>query len=497
MSPRAAAVVLTLAALHPAAAAERDAPRPGAAERVEHRAPDDAPTLGPRSAPVTFELFFTPGSPPAHEAYRTLVELQRRHPTRLRAVFRLLHRNQNTPDIALAAHRRGRFFELMALLSAGGVAPSAAQAIELAVKVGVPRSAAERAHLDDAIRATLEENRHRISRLGSTQQNLELVVNGQPVSRRGMHAGSAAVVDLEREYLAAYEDARRAETQGMTPDALVRWSSVREACGDGDEEDEEEEEAEGEAAAAAEAAGAADPAAAPNPPPPPPRYANRLGRLLFRGTGCRVARHMPATLDDGIGAAPDADPVPLLAAPIPTAGLPSFGPDDAPVPILVVCNLRGRFCLEQLDRARRVAEHHPGEVRVLWVPWVDTMVDGADRDLTLAQAALCAARDGDGWTFLTAINAVGVPVRGRIDLAAISAYAGLDVDRVLTCAGGEPSDARAVVKAARDAGIGWGPTIVIGGRAYIGGFGDDRPASQRVAAELAPGLLEALVPSEP
>jgi hypothetical protein len=37
--------------------------------------------------------------------------------------------------------------------------------------------------------------------------------------------------------------------------------------------------------------------------------------------------------------------------------------------------------------------------------------------------------------------------------------------------------------------------VVIGGRAYLGGFGDDRPEAAVIEAELAPGLLEDLVPS--
>ncbi|MBZ0231369.1 MAG: hypothetical protein K8M05_03400, partial [Deltaproteobacteria bacterium] len=62
-------------------------------------------------------------------------------------------------------------------------------------------------------------------------------------------------------------------------------------------------------------------------------------------------------------------------------------------------------------------------------------------------------------------------------------------------ASGEPAGARAAVEAARAAGIGYGPTVVIGGRAYLGGFNEDRKAADRVADELAPGLLEALIPS--
>lgn len=472
----------------------------GRAVRVEHRAADQAPTLGPADAPVTVELFFSPGLPTMHDAFRVVVELQKNHPTRVRAIFRPLPRNLNAPHIALAAHKRGKFFDLMKAMVAGPSAPSTGQTIELAVKLGVGRAAAERAHLDEAILATLEENRHRASRLGIS--NPEIVFNGEPIGGR-VSASTAVIDSLEREYQAAYEDARRAESQGLARDGVLRWGSQRTACGDGDEDDAEDEKAQPLLTAPAplpdeEVAGRLfDLPAVKKEDVPPPKFAWRFGRMVFRGTGCRANAHMPATLDElAIGPA-QGDPAMLLAAPMPSAGLPTFGPSDAPVPIFVACNLRGRFCQEQLDLARRVAEQHPGDVRVVWVPWVDLSVDSAARDLTLAQAALCATRDGDGFGFVRAVTTAGIPARSRLDLAALSAAAGLDVDSIVTCAGGDPAQARAAVEAARAAGVGWGPTVVIGGRAYVGGFSDDRRAAQRVAAELAPGLLETLVPSPP
>ncbi len=455
---------------------------PGRAVRVDHQVADEAPALGPRDALVTIELFFTPGAPSHHDAYRTLVELQHRHPTRVRAVFRPLHRNQNTPAITLAAHHRGRFFELMTALTGGATEPSPAATLELAVKVGLSRSVVERAYLDDSVQAALEGNRHRAFRLGTTY-NPELVINGHPMGRR-VHATTATVGDLENQYRNALDDARRAEGQGIARHALTTWGARREACGDEPEADDGDE---------AFGLDGDSPVPAADQPP---SFAWHLGRVLTGGTGCPTAFHQPATLDEfAPTGSPDRDPVPLLAAPLATAGLPAIGPDDAPVPIFVVCNLRGRFCLDQLDLARRVAEHHPGQVRVVWVPWVDLALDGADRDLTLAQAVLCATDDGDGWGFLRAATSAGVGGHGQVDLGAIAAAAGLDADAVVACTAGAPTRARAAVMAARAAGIGWGPTVVIGGRAYLGGFGDDRRASDRVEAELAPGLFEALTPT--
>lgn len=456
---------------------------PGRAVRVPHHVVDDAPALGPRDALVTIELFFTPGVGPAHDAYRTLVELQRRHPTRVRAVFRPLDRNTNTPEIALAAHRRGRFFELMNALSAGSLTPSPAATVELAVKVGLSRSTAERAHLDDAVQAALDANRRRAFRLGA-MTNPELVVNGRPLGPT-LHAATATVDSLEVQYRVALDDARRAHGQGVPTRALALWGERRERCGDdpfagGGPFDEDD----------------GDDATAAEKDAEPPSFAWRLAELIVRGTGCAVAPHMPGTLDEYD---PDEPPrrsdAPLLVRPLPAAGMPFFGPSDADVPIFVVCNIRSRHCFDQRDLARRVAQHFPGQVRVVWVPWVDLALDGAQNDLTLAQAALCAAAEGAGWEFLDAASTAGVTGRSRVDLAVIAANAGFDADALVACASGEPAGARAAVEAARAAGIGYGPTVVIGGRAYLGGFNEDRKAADRVADELAPGLLEALIPS--
>jgi 2-hydroxychromene-2-carboxylate isomerase len=451
---------------------------PGHAVRVDHHIAGDAPSIGPHDAPVTIELFFMPGQVSAHDAYRTLMAVQAKHPTRLRAVFRLVRRNQSTPAIVLAAHRLGLFSEMMDALSASSLAPTPAATVEIAIKIGVSRAAVERAHLDDGIEASLAANKYRYNRLGLTS-NPEFVINGRPLSA-ALNAATATVENLDTQYRIAFADARRALGQGIPARGLVEWGEQHAACGDD----------------ALDQPPLAGEVADKNRDDEPPTFAWRLATLLARGTGCPVVPHMPSTLDEyNPDDPPHRDSPPLHARPLPATGLPSSGPADAPVPIFVVCNPRGRFCNDQRDLARHVAEYFPGQVRVVWVPWVDLALDGADRDLTLAQAALCANALGDGWGFLDAAKTAGVSGRSAVDLAVIATNAGFDADALVTCASGEPMGARAAVEAARAAGIGYGPTVVIGGRAYLGGFSSDRAAATRVSAELAPGLLEALIPS--
>jgi hypothetical protein len=310
-------------------------------------------------------------------------------------------------------------------------------------------------------------------------------MNGRPLGSV-LHAGTATVENLELQYVIALEEARRAVGQGVPTRALALWGEWRERCDDEETDRNDRNDRNGRN----------DKPDTDDDPDEPPSFAWHVGDLIERGSGCAILQHAPATLDEyNPDAPPRRDDAPLLARPLPPAGLPAYGPADAAVPIFVVCNLRGRYCHDQLDRARRIADYFPGQVRVVWVPWVDLALDGAEHDLVLAQATLCAAADGDGWGFLSAAGTAGVTGRSRIDLAVIATNAGFDADALVACASGEPRGARAAVEAARASGIGYGPTVVIGGRAYLGGFSDDNPAIDRVANELAPGLLEALIPS--
>src|SRR5262249_22270993 len=163
----------------------------------------------------------------------------------------------------------------------------------------------------------------------------------------------------------------------------------------------------------------------------------------------------------------------------------SFGPSDAPVPIFVVCDLRGRACREQFDRAHRVAEYYPGEVRVVYLPWVDLTQDSAERDLDLAESVICASIAGDGWLYTS--KAMTRPAYG-LDAAAVATSSGLDPDLVLGCAKDGDPHAHALIAAAQRAGITSSPTVVVGGRAYVGGFTDDHSLGSHIDAELGPGL---------
>ncbi|MBK9037398.1 MAG: hypothetical protein IPL61_40175 [Myxococcales bacterium] len=446
-------------------------PRLGAIVRVVQ--PDATPTLGPRDALVTVDLYFVPGADPSHSAYRAVRALADRHPGRVRARFypRRVGPHQVTPAMALAAHRRGQFFAFLDALAARPTTPSAATTLALAVDLGLDRDVAITAARDPELDQILTTNDHRAFR-SMARQAVEVAVNGQPLSlgQLRMNAGSMSVAQLEQAYQAALVEARLAAAQGLTGSALVRWGRLRGGCDD---------------------AGAADDDA-PAPPPgfEPPTYAWSLGRVLDRGTDCAAPMPRPARLDDPPMTGDDDAPRPrLLDAPLPIAGAPAVGPADAAVPIVVACNPRGENCRGQLSALRGLVDVYEGAVRLVWVPWIDLGFEASAADLELAAAALCAAELGDGWPFTS--DPAGIH-RAPPAVPELAREAKVDPQAVAACVAPTTERVRIMVAAAERAGVGWGPTVVIGGRAYVGGFIDGQAAAMVVEHALSPGLLEQL-----
>lgn len=490
MSPRvwlACAAAVTLAA----AAHAEDAPpaRRGAIARLPHAGPD--PALGPRDALVTIELYFVPGSDDGHRAYAALAALAARHPTRLRAVFRprQLGARHHVAAVALAAHRQGRFFALMDALAARPVAPSAAATDELAVTLGLDRELLRQADRDPEIVRTLAANERRAF-LAPVTETPELVVNGRPTSSAPVRisAGGATAAQLEPIYQAALAEAKLAAAQGIRPGTLPRVGRWETWC------------TADEAPAPAPSRGPwlriEDPIALPPPEEEPgPRFAWHLRRVIERGTACPPPVHRPGRVENHPFGEPVDARAPLLPAPLDLDGAPSHGPAGAAVPIVVVCNPRTESCRIQLGLLRPLVDVYEGRVRLVWLPFVAENADAttAGDDLTVAQQAICAAALGDGWPFSSDPSGVAnVPPT----IESLARTAGADVDDVLACVEADRGPARRAAAAVLDAGITWVPSVVIGGRAYTGGFTDARAAAAVVERELAPGLFDQVLRPE-
>lgn len=463
---------LALAALAALVAAPSGAAaRPGQVVAVEHV--DATPTLGRADALVTIDLYFVPGAEPSHAAYRAVRDLAQRHPARVRARFwpRTMGARQGTPALALAAHRVGKFFAYMDALAASSPPLGPAGSLALAVELGLDRDAAARAARDPALVAALATAEHRAFRTPAMQA-IEIVLNGQPVSLGPvrLNPGGFAANQLEQAYQVALAEARLAAAQGLTGGALRRWGRLHTYCADLDADVDDD---------------------APPIADRPPRYAWSLARLLDGGTTCAPPPNQPARVDDPRFSDGDPPPARLLAAPLPPAGAASLGPVDAAVPIVVACNPRGDACRAQLSALAPLVDIYEGEVRLSWAPFIDLGFEAAADDVALAGAAQCAAALGDGWPF--ASDPPGVR-REPPTLADFAREAHVDPADVAGCLAGSGDRVRTAVAAAERAGVVAGPTVVIGGRAYVGGFVDARAAALVVEATLAPGLLEQLAP---
>ena len=463
---------LALAAVATLAGAAAARARPGQVVTVVQ--PPATPTLGPADALVTIDLYFVPGAEASNAAYRVVRDVALRHPARIRARFwpRVVGPRRLTPALALAAHRHGKFFAFMDALVAQVPPAGPAGTVALAVDLGIDRDAAARAATDPDIVAALAVADRRAFRSPSGEA-IDVVLNGRPAAIGPGHLTPASftAAQLEQAYQEALADARLAAAQGLTGPPLLRWGRLHAYCEVA--ADDDDEPATGDDA--------------------PPRFAWSLGALLDRGSTCPAPTVRAARLDDPPVLVDTSVPAParLLATPLPTAALPALGTAAAAVPVAIACNPRGDACRAQLSALSALVPIYDGDVRLVWLPFIDLGFEAAAPDLDLAGAALCAAELGDGWPF--ASDPPGVR-RDPPTAADLAREAHADPDDVAACVAASRDRVRTLVAAAERAGISAGPTVVIGGRAYVGGFIDAAAAALVVEAALAPGLLEQLAP---
>jgi hypothetical protein len=155
---------------------------------------------------------------------------------------------------------------------------------------------------------------------------------------------------------------------------------------------------------------------------------------------------------------------------------------------------------------------YPDQVRVLWLPWFDVNRRDVISLAIIADAALCAATLGDGWSWLAQTDNEIARRRGRripddrapeppgteatklVDK--LTELAQVDGRALARCRAETSGDVLARIAAARASGIRIGPSVIVGGRIYPGGT-DTKTLLTLVETELAPGILEAVAPSFP
>ena len=436
-----------LAAARPTVVAAE--PPAGRTERVEYRDPTTTPARGPNTAPVTIEVFFVPGPNMPTGALRLLQQLQERHASRIRLVYRLLKSGLPlVPSAALAAHAEGKFFEMMDEVAKQRSVLKGQELIEIARRIGVDPQRVAFATQFDPYRDVLEANQRRFERLHGGNAP-SVLFNSRP-AKLSLAAASAA--DFEREYLAAYDRAIDKLDRGYAPGEL----------------------------------------------------AQAFDDEAMLGVQPVVVSAVPADDDT------DRSPLdhPLATPPLALDGLPSFGSAGraAAVQILVLCRPNDPACSNLLRVVEPEARLFPDEVRLVWAPWFDVSRDDA-ADLTLlGDAALCAEAIGSnqgelttspGWVWVKELYAQWSRGRGRrlagdrlID--AVAAKLDVDTRALAACRARQAGATLAFIAAARQAGVSRSNTaVVIGGRIYEG-LTDQTLIHELVEAELAPGILGSL-----
>jgi protein-disulfide isomerase len=404
--------------------------------RVQRIEEQDAPARGPRYAPVTIE-FFCGGSYylVCQRHHLTLTELAKRHPRRLRVVYRQYDRSARDGNaFAEAAHeawRQARFFPFIDALYATG---------RVGQKKDLERIARQAGMDLDALRAALADGRHRprleaddvwAARLGLEGTGPILVWNGRMIRPRG-----SSIDEFEELYDAAYAEARKLLVEEGVPLRRVYGVLLRRAARE-----------------QAELAGAAF---------------KRPGRGPFA----------EKTID--------------LTAPranVPQDGAPARGEPSSEVTLVVFSDFQCHYCFQIQRTLRRLEDAYPGRLRIVYKHF--PMSVHPDARLA-AEAAACAHDQGKFWAFHDKLFTEFGRLK-RPDLVRHAGDVGLDVDQFLEdLEAGRCSDrVKQDVADGRALGVEQTPTIFVNGLRIAG---NRSPADLRALLdeELRPGLLESV-----
>ena len=420
---------------------------PGSVVRVEEHDVNEPPSRGPKTAPVTIEMFFLPAKS-SKPAYLRVEKLQAEHPSRIRLLYRVIGR-ERLPSAVLEAHAEGLFFELMAVLNDPTVAlPSPMpddRIIEVGRRAGVDPAriadAIKREPFDDVIAANQQREAQRVP--GTSQSPVfQVLFNGQP-----KNFGDDA--SLERAYVEAYAHATDLLERGVAPDALFD-------------------------ALDAEAA----------------------------------LRDVPIQPGEPDWADTDGPEETLASPPLDLHGLPSYGSADAALTIAVLCDPGRNNCTSARNAAQTVAGNAPGRVRVVWQPFLDPGDPHTAEVGLLGDAALCAeqlgtnnddagGKESAGWMWLKQVAAESSQrsrhVSGEAMLDRIAQRLGINSRKLAACRARIAGATVNRIELARASGVHTSPATVVGGRVYPP-ITDYQALQALVERELAPGVLDSAAP---
>lgn len=408
---------------------------------VVHAPPGEVPMIGPRLAPVTIELFVNLGQHrELRDIQRRLMTLAERHPQRLRILYRLEAQRGRTSlaETALEAFAQGRFAAFLETVLEHGAPPGAGDLARIVARVGMDQARLQQAWDDQRHLAVIEANylykkRHRVLRTP------ELLFNG--VSS-GKTVRTLGIDDLEALYDEAYDLARAAIAEGIPLEDLHAHLVAQ--------------------AQAAEPpqpilAGLVDGQSGQETEPPPPRLVT--GRIDY--TGPHAA-----------------------------------GAEDAAVVLVLYCNFKSKICADFNHAIDDLRAAYAGDVRFVFKHLFDETIADQKGVRLLHEAALCAEEQGAFWRFYELVYDRRAGTRpDENDPVGLAEAIGIDSNQFLACLSeGQQAERLELARlAALDAGITQTPSVVIGGRHYVGTktFLELRSL---IEEELRPGLLERATP---
>lgn len=409
--------------------------------KIEHEPPLESPTLGPRLAPVTIEFFMDPSEHHSRRYDRMIQELAERHPTRLRVIYRIVSRRGRSSwqgEAAREAFAQGRFREFLDAYYARS-RWSRTDLPELAESAGLDPEAMdanvspnESPHSQSIIDDFWRSQRRRVSTIPG------FLFNGQPklLSRGDLD-------ELESLYDQAYEPAKVRIADGMRLEDLYP-RLLREAD-----------------------------ASVEYP----------VGLVAGSVDGIR-GRDKPRK---GMGK--------LVGGRVDTTGPHFRGPDEPSTVLAFFCNFQTRNCKTMYDRIEALRLMFPDELRVVFHHQFDDEDRSQPFARRLAEGAACADEQGAFWSYYDDMFSSYLTRNiGDEDVMARVETLELDLEKFRECFEGlEKADAIEDARVASErAGIAYTPSVVIGGRVYMG-VQSTQVLRDLLLVELSPGVLETLL----
>lgn len=480
-SMRALIITLTLAALAIPAHADNPSLKPRQQTVViKHKDIGDKPIIGPRYAPVTVDFFIRLNDTYyTKNIYYRIKQLAKRHPTRMRVVFRPMPHSIYSywyfAEAGLEAYDQGKFFEFVEALYKRRRRPNQKQLSEVAEAVGMDVERFEKALATRRHRAAWEANfNYYMQRLNVRTPQEPLLFNGKrPVSnnRRGRYSYRRrsyymyrwdskymSVDQLENSYDEAYTRGRTLLARGV-PMAKLYDALIAEVDN--------------------------------NKPP------LKILKRNIDNAPRNWLRKKTATRP--------------LKGKIDLSGPHTRGPQKAPVTVAFFCSLNGQYCRNmKMQVIDHLTKTYPNRVRIVFKHLFDDTYRGTRSyyrrrwkgPRMLHEASMCAHEQGAFWRYIDMIyRRYGYTYRYRIakkpDFENFAKQLQLDTDKFVKCATSRKYKTYIdkKVKEARQANVVHTPSIIIGGRLYEG-TKTPHEVLYLIRQELAPGWLRSRWPSK-